>query len=159
MGHSKKNHICKYCSVRWTKHNTFCLQVIGKHLTFSRFAGRRLLSGYYSSACAAMCWGVGDSGCTVEGDGGHAGGLLMHCGRCNRSGRMCEVARCGVCYVCHSKTPEISSLDKQTLVNFFVQTDTQVVPSVNRVQLCGIYWNAKIMRTSSGQPRSTQSCR
>ena len=43
----------------------------------------------------------------------------MHCSRCNRSGRMCEVARCGVCYVCHSETPGISSLDKQTLVNFF----------------------------------------
>lgn len=36
---------------------------------------------------------------------------------------------------------------------------TQAVLSSNWVKLSVVYWNAKIMRTSSGQPRSTQSCR
>lgn len=117
----KKDHICKYCSFRRIKH-TFCLLQMICQRTFCRSAGRRLWSGYYSSACAAACWGVGDRGRLAEGGGGHAGGPLPHCGRRSRSGRMCEVARCGVCDVCRSETAGISSLEKQTSVNSFVQT-------------------------------------
>lgn len=83
--------------------------------TFCRFAGWRLWSGYCSPAAsaAAVCRWVCDSGRLAEGGGGHAGGPLLLCGRSDWSGCVREVARCGVCDVCHSETPGISSLERK----------------------------------------------
>lgn len=96
-----------------------------------------------------MSRGVGASG-RLEGGGGEAGAPLLRRGRCNRSGRVREVARCAVCDVCRLETPRISSLEKQTSVNSFVLTDSS--------SEFNFLWLTE-KTTSSRQPRSTQSCR
>jgi len=97
---------------------------VGVHLTVCSAAGRRRCAGYRPPGCAAACWGVGDGGRPAGGLRGHAGRPPLLRGRGHGSGRLCEVAAgCGVGGVGCSETPEISSLEKQTSVNYCVQTD------------------------------------